>query len=256
MKTSALVVFSGGQDSTTCLYLAKRDYAEVHALSFDYGQRHSIEIEAARKIAKMAEVTSHEILQIGSNVLRSVSPLTSERPLEEYTDHETMVAKVGSRIEATFIPMRNALFFTIAFNRAVALGCQVIMTGISEADSANYPDCTVAFKTLMEKAANQSLGYLNYANDPRKIDIVAPLVNFTKARSIELAASLPGCFEALAYSHTSYDGLYPPTGMNHANVLRAQGFWEAGYGDPLVLRAVAEGLMELPKTSNYDRYRS
>ena len=256
MKTSALVVFSGGQDSTTCLYLAKRDYAEVHALTFDYGQRHSIEIEAAQKNCPTRR--DHKPRGLGDRRLGTPfdQPLTSQRPLEEYADHDSMVAKVGSRIEATFIPMRNALFFTIAFNRAVALGCQVIMTGISEADSANYPDCTVAFKNLMEKMANQSLGYLNYNNDPRKIEIVAPLVSFTKARSIELAASLPGCFEALAYSHTSYDGLYPPTGMNHANILRAQGFWEAGYGDPLVLRAVDEGLMELPQTSNYDPYRS
>lgn len=249
------MVFSGGQDSTTCLYLARRDYGQVHALTFDYGQRHRIEIEAARKIATMAGIASHEVLEIGGEILRSVSPLTSNLPLEQYTDHESMVATVGNRVEDTFIPMRNSLFLTIAFNRAVALGCGLIMTGISEADSANYPDCTMAFRDAIERMANQSLGYLDQPHDPRVIRIVAPLVTYSKAATVELAAGLEGCFAALAYSHTSYDGCYPPTDMNHANILRAKGFADAGYGDPLVLRAVAEGLMDLPVTSNYDGYR-
>ena len=255
MKSSALVVFSGGQDSTTCLYLAKRDYAEVHAVTFDYGQRHRIEIDAARKIATMAGIASHEVVEIGSNILRSVSPLTSDKPLEQYFDHETMIATVGNRVEDTFIPMRNSLFLTIAFNRAVALACRVIMTGISEADSANYPDCTIAFKNLIDRMANQSLGYLDKPNDPRVINIIAPLVTYSKAETVKLAAGLEGCFDALAFSHTSYDGCYPPTDKNHANILRAKGFEDAGYADPLVLRAVTEVLMELPPTTNYDGYR-
>jgi 7-cyano-7-deazaguanine synthase len=81
--------------------------------------------------------------------------------------------------------------------------------------------------------------------------LLAPLMNLTKAETVQMAHKLPGCWDALAYSHTSYDGTYPPTDMNHANVLRAQGFLEAGLPDPLVLRAWREGLMKLPDTANY-----
>ena len=83
------------------------------------------------------------------------------------------------------------------------------------------------------------------------IGIWTPLINKSKAETVKIAHQIPECWEALAYSHTSYDGKYPPTDMNHANVLRADGFEKAGLPDPLVLRAVDEGLMELPETDNY-----
>lgn len=240
---NALVVLSGGQDSTTCLFIAKRDFDDVHAVTFDYGQRHRIEIDAAKKVAQLAGVASHEVIEV-AGILKSTSPLLSDAQLEQYQDAASMAQTIGDRVELTFVPMRNTLFLTIAMNRAIALGCDVLVTGICQEDNANYPDCTEEFRFMFERLANQSLGQTRF-------QVLAPLMYLSKARTVKLAKSMPGCWEALAYSHTSYDGKYPPTDMNHANVLRAAGFEQAGLPDPLVLRAVREGVMDIPTTTNY-----
>ena len=265
MMTKALVVLSGGQDSTTCLFWAIHKFGveNVHAISFDYGQRHRIELIAAAKIALMAGIAScgnihehsgnYEVVDV-KGLLQSASPLISASQLDRYESFEAMEAEVGNRIEKTFVPMRNTLFLTIAANRAVALGCRHIVTGICQADNANYPDCTNAFKNRLQAAFNSSLFGERHTKDDLVID--APLMFMSKAESVKLALSLPGCMDALAYSHTSYDGKYPPTDPNHSNLLRAKGFEEAGIPDPLVVRAHREGLMQLPETSNYDIIRA
>ena len=242
----ALVLLSGGQDSVTCLFWAKREFKEVVALSIDYGQRHSIELKAAQKIAKLAEVR-HEIINV-PGILLSSSPLTSSSPLELYEDFDSMDAIIGERIEKTFVPMRNALFLVLAANHAVAWECDNIVIGACQADNANYPDCRQSFVYLMENTIQEGLGL---SGDSR-INIRAPLMFNSKAETVRIAYSLPGCYEALAYSHTAYDGTYPPTSKDHASVLRAHGFEEAGLPDPLVLRAVFEGRMTVPTTANYD----
>lgn len=246
--TKALVVLSGGQDSTTCLFWAKQAFTEVHAITFDYGQRHVIEIEAARKVAALAEVASHEVVAV-PNCLVSASPLTSSNTLEQYSDHIQMEKIIGSRREATFVPMRNALFLTIAANRAEALGIPNIVTGVCSMDNANYDDCRAIFINAAQFYINTALGH-DHRGTPG-IRIHTPLLYLTKAETVQFSYAIPKCWEALAYSHTSYDGKYPPTDMNHANVLRAQGFLEADLPDPLVLRAYREGLMDLPSTPNY-----
>lgn len=247
-KTKALVVLSGGQDSTTCLFWAKGLFEEVHAITFDYGQRHSLEIEAAKKVAQLAAVASHEIVRVPA-ILESASPLTSANELERYEDFQKMDEVIGSRVELTFVPMRNTFFLTVAANRAVARGCHALVTGICQEDNANYPDCREVFRNLFERAINASLGHSNV------LQILAPLMYMSKADTCKMALDLPGCWDALAYSHTSYDGKYPPTDNNHSNLLRAEGFRQAGLPDPLVVRAWSEELMELPQTANYDNTR-
>jgi hypothetical protein len=115
-----------------------------------------------------------------------------------------------------------------------------------------YPDCSPDFLLTFQKVVDESLRVPGL----ERIEVLAPLMFKTKAETAMLSKDLPGCWEAMAYSHTSYDGKYPPTGKNHANLLRADGFEKAGLPDPLVLRAVSEGLMELPATSNYDEVRN
>lgn len=256
-----MVVLSGGQDSTICLFWAKQHFKEVQAITFSYGQRHHIEISAARKVAQMAKVEDHIITYLDEcsqaslkspdgdygPILESTSPLVSRRAeLETYSNYETMQSIIGTRVEKTFVPMRNAFFLVMAANRAVARGINHLVTGVCEADGANYPDCREEFINSMEYTIQQALG--------TPFDIARPLVNVTKADSIRMALKYPGCYQALAWSHTAYDGVYPPTGKDHASVLRAHGFEEANVADPLVVRAWIEGKMELPKTPNYSMF--
>lgn len=239
----AIVVLSGGQDSTTCLYLAKQLGYELHAVTVDYDQRHRAELAAAEDVAFLAGVTSHEIVRVGK-ILKGTSPLVSDAGLEQYADHKSL----PGGIEKTFVPLRNQLFLTLAANRATCIGATAIFTGVCQEDFGGYPDCRRVFIDALQEAINLS----NEGASP-PIEIVTPLMHLTKAQSVHLALKLPGCFAALSRTHTSYDGQYPPVGHDHATLLRAKGFEEAGVPDPLVLRAFAEGLMQLPVTPNYSR---
>jgi len=245
MTSKALVILSGGQDSTTCLYWALQKFTEVSAITFDYAQRHRKEIEAAKVVSSIAGVRDHTVVELGP-ILRGSSPLISEEKLGQYKDH----ASLPGGLEDTFVPMRNQLFITIAANHAYAIGCTDLVTGVCEEDFGGYPDCRQIFIDAIENACNQG----TFTGGPgalQNLRIHTPLMNLTKAESVKLATTLPGCYNALSYSHTAYDGVFPPTGRDHASLLRAKGFEEANVPDPLVLRAVTAGLMAEPKTKNY-----
>jgi 7-cyano-7-deazaguanine synthase len=247
-KIRALVVLSGGQDSTTCLAWAIAQGWDVHAITFDYGQRHKVEILAAMKIADMAGIGhKHEVISIGEGILAGDSPLTNKSvKLEQYTNHQSL----PGGLEKTFVPLRNQLFMTIAANRAYILDCHYIITGVCQEDSGGYPDCRRVFINALQDAIN----YGSFTGEPSSrlpLEILTPLMSQTKAESVVWATCIKGCYKLLAYSHTSYDGMYPPVGHDHATLLRQKGFEEAGIPDPLVLRAHSEGLMSLPATSNY-----
>jgi 7-cyano-7-deazaguanine synthase len=242
--SKAMVVLSGGQDSTTCLYWAKQKFKEIHAITFNYGQKHSIELDAAVKVAQMADVQTHQFVNI-PNLLRGRSPLVNpNEKLEQYTDFQSMDKIIGNRVELTFVPMRNAFFLTVAANYALERDIYDLVTGVCQQDNANYPDCRESFIGLQEATINEALGITNF-------QIHTPLMDLSKAQSIDLAKTFDGCMDALAYSHTAYDGKYPPIGKDHASLLRAQGFLEADTPDPLIVRAWREGLMDLPDSLNY-----
>jgi 7-cyano-7-deazaguanine synthase len=225
--SNALVVFSGGQDSTTCVYWAKQRFKTVHAVTFDYRQRHSLELESAKKIAQMAEV-AHEIIDLGS-IFAGLSPLTDHSlPVETYGDAESIPGGVAN----TFVPGRNILFFSVAANRAYVNDCNTLVVGVSQQDFGGYPDCRHDFIAKMTAALASGLD--------RPFKIEAPLMNRTKCETIELATVLPGCLEALAYSTTCYNGSYPPCQECNSCLLRQKGFDEANIKDPLLVRAAAE----------------
>ncbi len=231
---SCIVVLSGGQDSTTCLFYAMQHFDEIHAVTFNYGQRHDIEIQAAVQVAKLANVASHEIIDMGP-ILQGTSPLVDHS--RDVGNYEGAEALPGG-LEDTFVPGRNILFLTIAANRAYVKNATAVITGVCEEDFGGYYDCRQDFITAMAEALSEGL-----YGGPVGLEIITPLMTLTKKQSVELAQSLDGCMDALAFSHTCYEGKYPPAPHNHASILRAKGFAEAGAADPLILRAKAENLL-------------
>lgn len=248
----AIVVLSGGQDSTTCLFHTLADEFAVKAVTFNYGQRHQRELEAANRVYDIAakrypeQMLGHEMIDLGAHVLAGTSPLVSANKLEQYADHSSL----PGGIEKTFVPLRNQLFLTIAANRAVEIGATVVVTGVCEEDYGGYPDCRRVFIDALQNTIN-----LSNEGAAQPILIDTPLMFLTKAQSVDMAVELSEAghpaYEALAWSHTAYDGQFPPLGKDHATLLRAKGFEEADVPDPLVLRAVLLGVMGMPETKNY-----
>jgi len=214
----ALVVLSGGQDSTTCLYWTKKHFAEVHAITFDYGQRHRTELAAAVAIATSAGVASHETLDLTSFGRVAKSSLT---------DHARPVTADGGHrnLPSTFTPGRNLVFLTVAASHAISLGAETLVTGVCQTDYSGYPDCREDTIKALEIA-------IRLGNDLPGFAILTPLMHMTKADSVRLAMAMPGCLEALAASVTCYHGTR--CGTCPACSLRAKGFQEAGVNDPAI----------------------
>ncbi len=240
-KTGWLVVLSGGQDSTTILArlldMKNHNIEDIRAVTFNYGQRHDVEVVAALKIAALAGLSDrHEVVKIGDGILLGTSPLVNkENAVDVYAD----AGALPGGLEKTFVPMRNQLFLTIAANRAVAAfegyDQVVLLTGVSQEDYGGYPDCRSSFIQAVELAINSAL------DDPSLPDIriEAPLMTASKAQTVRIAQTTSRGFELLAYSHTCYNGETPPCGHCHACLLREKGFAEAQVEDPLVARLKA-----------------
>ena len=236
-QETALVVFSGGQDSTTCLYYAKARFERVLAITFDYGQRHRIELESAERIADIASV-DHRILEIGP-VLAGISTLTSTSGCIPTKEEEALS---GNSLPSTFVPGRNIIFLAIASSVAYKADCSSIVCGVSQEDYSGYPDCREDFINSMQSSLSLGLD--------RSVEIVAPLMHLSKADTVRLALNLDGCMEAMAYSTTCYRGESPPCGVCNSCVLRQRGFENAGVEDPLRTRTANV------KTSHYDEHAS
>ncbi len=220
--TKALVVLSGGQDSTTCLYWAIDRFgrANTSSVSFDYGQRHAIELESAKKVAEIAGVPCC-ILPIDTFAALGGSALT-----DGAIGVRAAVSSETGRPN-TFVPCRNLIFLTFAAAYAYGREITELVTGVGETDYSGYPDCRS--ETILALQESIRLGM------ELSITIHTPLMRLSKRAIVELAREL-GALEALAYSHTCYQGLQPPCGECPACRLRANGFREAGIPDPLLER--------------------
>ncbi|NKF52583.1 7-cyano-7-deazaguanine synthase QueC [Shewanella sp. WXL01] len=169
---SALVVFSGGQDSTTCLIQALAKYDQVHGITFDYGQRHRQEIEIAKELANKLNLASHKVMDVGLLNELAASALTRDAiPVS----NEVM----NNGLPNTFVPGRNILFLTLAGIYAYQLGCDVIITGVCETDFSGYPDCRNEFIQSMQSSL--ALGM------DKPITIDTPLMWLDKAETWALA---------------------------------------------------------------------
>ncbi len=214
---SALVLFSGGQDSTTCLYWALREFEPVEALGFRYGQKHAVELEQATKIA--------EIVGVPFSVL-DVTGLLSSSSLIEHEKDSNASHELASDLPASFVPGRNALFLTAAASFAYARGIRDIVGGMCQTDSSGYPDCRQAFIDAMERSLDLAL--------EAPVRIHTPLMDLTKAETWKLAKEL-GCLDVVReMSHTDYNGDRSERHEwgygkldNPASILRAKGYAEA-----------------------------
>lgn len=228
LNRTALVVFSGGQDSTTCLHWALRTFAAVECVFFDYGQRHAAEELAAQTLAWRLKVPLRRFKldffrEMGGNALTDPSMAIS--------------AETGGHgLPNTFVPGRNLLFLTQAASYAYTRGIRDVVTGVCQTDYSGYPDCRHETLRALQKALHLGLGWPERRGTLR---LHAPLMFRTKAESIALARKW-GALEALAFSHTCYEGEFPPCGKCPACALRAKGFAEAGVPDPLRQRAALE----------------
>jgi 7-cyano-7-deazaguanine synthase len=190
-KSRALVVLSGGQDSVTCLGWARQRYDEVCAITFDYGQRHKIELECARTVCRNYGIP-HKIVELGTLLSSLV------------TSALTGVGEVGlphiykPGLPSSFVPGRNALFLTLAHAHAQEIGAVALVTGVCETDYSGYPDCRNQFIVRMADALN--IGY------ETQIPIVTPLMYLTKADTFQLAHDIGFLDEVLENSHTCYKG--------------------------------------------------
>lgn len=217
--TAAVVLLSGGQDSTTCLYWAFRHFDPVYPISFNYGQRHaSKELQAAGKIFQFSKARCHITLPLQAIQIIGDSSLVGQGDVNEM--------KCG--LPASFVPGRNIVFLTFAAMWAHKLVAHDLVGGMCQTDYSGYPDCRRMFIDKMENTLSVGMDW--------EIKIHTPLMFLTKADTVKLARELPGCYEALAFTHTCYEGKWPPCGKCPACKLRAKGFAEAGVEDPLLKR--------------------
>ncbi len=219
-KESAIVLLSGGQDSTTALFWAKKIFKKVIAISFDYGQKHKIELNAAKKIAKIAKV-KHIIIELKEFKKINESALI-KRKMSITKKH-----KFDKNLPATFVPGRNIIFLTVAASFAWVKRIKNLVIGVSQVDYSGYPDCRKDFIKAIEKSLELGLDY--------KIKIYTPLIDKKKKDIVLLAKNL-GILNLMKDTYTCYKGGKKPCGKCPACKLRQKGFKEAGILDPLYFK--------------------
>ncbi len=219
----AVVLLSGGLDSATTLALAKRDGFEIFALSFQYGQRHKVEVAAAKRVAKSFAVKEHRVVEIdlrafGGSALTDLMQVPKNRSAQE----------MESEIAITYVPARNTIFLSYALAWAEVLGARDIFIGVNALDYSGYPDCRPAFIAAYERLANLAT---KAGVSCDWFHIHAPLIEMTKAEIVRKGTELGVDF---SLTHSCYDPAPDGAACGECDscLLRAKGFREAEMEDP------------------------
>ncbi|MEX6428413.1 7-cyano-7-deazaguanine synthase QueC [Ferrimicrobium acidiphilum] len=226
----AIVLLSGGLDSTTTLAIALDQGYDVHALSFDYGQRHSVELESARRVAKTMGVTKHFVATIDLRMFGG-SALTDSITVP----HHDRVEELQSAIPVTYVPARNTIFLSFALAWAETLAASDIFIGVNALDYSGYPDCRPEYIKAYEIMAN--LATKAGVEGKQRLQIHTPLMEMTKSQIITRGASL-GVDYRLTHSCYDPDKDGKPCGTCDSCLLRQKGFQEAGLSDPTATNGV------------------
>jgi 7-cyano-7-deazaguanine synthase len=225
MKKTAVILLSGGLDSTTCVAIAKDQGFELYGLTINYGQKHIFELESAKSIASYFNIKNHSIIdinlaQFGGSALTSSMNVPKNRNVSDMND-----------IPVTYVPARNTVFLSIALARAETINAFDIFIGVNALDYSGYPDCRPAFISEFEKLAN--LATKNGVEKKGEYKIHTPLISLTKSEIITKGIGLNVDYSITSSCYDPSDNGYP-CGLCDACQLRLKGFKEAGLKDPLV----------------------
>jgi 7-cyano-7-deazaguanine synthase len=225
MTPKAICLLSGGLDSSTCLGVARRDGYECYALSFDYGQRHRVELESAARVAAHYGAHEHRVVKIDLRAF-GASALTADIDVPKHRGSEEM--RTG--IPITYVPARNTIFLSFAMAWAEVIESSDIFIGVNAIDYSGYPDCRPEFIAAFERMAN--LATKAAVEGRTHLRIHTPLAKLNKAAIVKLGAEV-GLDFALTHSCYDPDERGRPCGECDSCVLRRKGFEEAGVRDPL-----------------------
>lgn len=226
MQKKAIILFSGGLDSTTCLALAKSQGFACYALSFAYGQKHDVELAAAKRVLAAIPVKAHKIISLPLDMLTGSALINKDVPILDYEEN--------AAIPTTYVPARNTIFLSIALGWAEALGAQDIFMGANDIDYSGYPDCRPEYLQAFEKVANLAT---KAGVEGCRYTIHAPLLRMSKKEIIQQGLSLGvdysltlSCYRANATGHAC--------GTCDSCAYRKKGFSEANMLDPTLYSIV------------------
>lgn len=225
----AVCLLSGGLDSATCLAFARREGFECHALSFDYGQRHKVELDRARVLAKTLGAASHRVATIDLRAFGN-SALTDNIEVPKSRTE----AEMNADIPVTYVPARNTIFLSFALAAAEVIGAADIFIGVNALDYSGYPDCRPEFIYAFETMAN--LATKAGVEGRLRTKIHTPLMSFSKAGIVRLGHELGVPFESTLSCYDP-DPSGNPCGQCDSCILRAKGFSQAGITDPAIRNA-------------------
>ncbi|MBL0386592.1 7-cyano-7-deazaguanine synthase QueC [Tumebacillus sp. ITR2] len=219
----AVIILSGGLDSTTCMAVAQNEGYELYPLSFFYGQKAAIELESAKKVSAFYGVGDRHFIADLNGIIRGSALTDADKEIPTNRDENAM----EKEIPATYVPARNIIFLSIALSYAESIGATAMYIGVNALDYSGYPDCRHEFIEAFQDVINKGTAAGAHGEGIR---IETPLQFLSKAGIVKLGAELGA---PLQFSHSCYFGTDPSCGVCDSCLLRIKGFQEAGVKDPI-----------------------